>query len=247
MLKGKVCIVTGGSRGIGKAISQVFAKNGAIVYATATKPGTVEEWALEFNKTINGEVHSLYFDISDDIACKEAVLRVKRDCTHIDGLVNNAGIEFNELIGMINSNNMHKMFSVNVYGTISMLQYVSRIMSRQETGGSIVNIASLTALRGSRGQLVYSATKGAVVSLTRSAAKELASKNIRVNAVAPGLTNTDMMKQAEPDKLKERINNICMSRLAEPKDIANTCMFFISDLATYISGQILAVDGCTVM
>lgn len=247
MLTGKVCIVTGGSRGIGKAISQVFAQNGTVVYAIATRDGAVEEWAEEFNKSVSGEVRSLYFDISNETACRDAVMKVKKECGHIDGLVNNAGVEFNELIGMISHDNMEKMFSVNVYGTINMLQIVSRIMGRQETGGSIVNITSMTALRGNKGQLVYSATKGAVISLTKSAAKELAEKKIRVNAIAPGLTNTDMMKQADPEKLQSRINNICMGRLAEPEDIANACMYMVSDLSAYVSGQVLAVDGCTIM
>ena len=247
MLTGKVCIVTGGSRGIGKAVSQVFARNGAIVYAVDIREGTVEEWSGDFNKEVSGEVRSLYFDVSDETAVKDGVMQIKRACGHIDALVNNAGVEFNELIGMISRDNMEKMFSVNVYGTINMLQIVSRIMGRQETGGSIVNIASMTALRGNRGQLVYSATKGAVISLTRSAAKELAEKKIRVNAIAPGLTNTDMMKQADPEKLRSRINNICMGRLAEPEDIADACMFMVSDLSSYVSGQILAVDGCTIM
>ena len=247
MLTGKVCIVTGGSRGIGKAISQVFAHNGAIVYAIATREGSVEEWSEEFNESVSGEVRSIYFDISDERAARDGVMQIKKACGHIDGLVNNAGVEFNELIGMISRDNMDKMFSVNVYGTINMLQMVSRIMGRQETGGSIVNITSMTALRGNKGQLVYSATKGAVISLTKSAAKELAEKKIRVNAIAPGLTNTDMMKQADPEKLQSRINNICMGRLAEPEDIAKACLFMVSDLSTYVSGQVLAVDGCTIM
>lgn len=247
MLAGKVCIVTGGSRGIGKAISQIFAENGAIVYAIATKKGSIEDWSEEFNKKIKGEVRPLYFDICDEKACRDGVIEVKKMSDHIDALVNNAGVEFNELIGMIKRDNVEKMFSVNVYGTINMLQIVSRIMGRQQTGGSIINITSMTALRGNRGQLVYSATKGAVISLTKSAAKELADKKIRVNAIAPGLTNTDMMKQADPEKLKNRINNICLGRLAEPEDIANACLFMASDLSTYISGQILAVDGCTIM
>lgn len=247
MLTGKVCIVTGGSRGIGKAISQIFAQDGAVVYATATREGSVEEWAEEFNKDVRGEVFPLYFDVSNEKAVKNAVMKIKQTCGHIDGLVNNAGVEFNELIGMISHDNMEKMFSVNVYGTINMLQTVSRIMGRQSNGGSIVNITSMTALRGSKGQLVYSATKGAVISLTKSAAKELAEKKIRVNAIAPGLTNTDMMKQTEPEKLQGRIDNICLGRLAEPEDIAKACMFMVSDLSTYVSGQILAVDGCTIM
>ncbi len=247
MLSGKICIVTGGSRGIGKAIAQCFAQHGAIVYATATKSGSVEVWAADFNKTVKGGVRPLYFDVADDKAVREAVMQIKKECGRIDGLVNNAGVEFNELIGMISRGNMEKMFSVNVYGTINMLQAVSRIMGRQPEGGSIVNIVSLTALRGNRGQLVYSATKGAVVSVTKSAAKELAAKKIRVNAIAPGLTNTDMMKKADPEKLQSRIGNICMGRLAEPEDIAKACLFMISDLSAYVSGQILAVDGCTIM
>lgn len=247
LLHNKVCIVTGGSRGIGKAIAQAFAQNGAIVYVIDIREGSVEEWSEQFNKDVKGEVRSLYFDISDERAARDGVMQVKRACGHIDGLVNNAGVEFNELIGMISHDNMEKMFSVNVYGTINMLQIVSRIMGRQENGGSIVNITSMTALRGNKGQLVYSATKGAVISLTKSAAKELAEKKIRVNAIAPGLTNTDMMKQADPEKLQSRINNICMGRLAEPEDIANACLFMVSDLSTYVSGQVLAVDGCTIM
>lgn len=247
LLKDKVIIVTGAGRGIGQAMATVFAQNGAVVYATDIREGSIEEWSGTVNDTASGEVLSLYFNISSEQEAKNAVMQVKKACGRIDGLVNNAGVEFNELIGMISQDNMEKMFSVNVYGTINMLQIVSRIMGRQENGGSIVNIASMTALRGSRGQLVYSATKGAVVSLTKSAAKELAAKNVRVNAIAPGITNTPMMQQADPEKIQYRINNICMGRLAEPEDIAKACMFMLSDLAGYVSGQVLAVDGCTIM
>lgn len=247
LLAGKVIIVTGAGRGIGQAMATLFAENGAIVYAGDIQQGSVDEWCGDVNVDICGEVRPLYFDVSSESQVRTAVMQVKKDCGHIDGLVNNAGIEFNELIGMINHDNMEKMFSVNVYGTINMLQMVSRIMGKQETGGSIVNIASMTALRGNRGQLVYSATKGAVVSLTKSAAKELAEKKIRVNAIAPGLTNTAMMRQANKDKLQGRINNICMGRLAEPEDIAKACVFMLSDLSEYVSGQVLAVDGCTIM
>lgn len=247
LLKDRVIIVTGAGRGIGQAMATTFAQNGAIVYATDIREGSIEEWCGVINDSASGEVRSLYFNISSEKEATAAVMQVKKACGHIDGLVNNAGVEFNELIGMISRENMEKMFSVNVYGTINMLQIVSRVMGRQKNGGSIVNIASMTALRGSRGQLVYSATKGAVVSLTKSAAKELAAKNVRVNAIAPGITNTPMMQQADPEKIQYRINNICMGRLAEPEDIAKACMFMLSDLAGYVSGQVLAVDGCTIM
>ncbi len=247
LLKDKVIIVTGAGRGIGQAMATVFAQNGAVVYATDVREGSVEAWNAGVNETAAGEVRPLYFNIASEQEAKAAVMQVKKACGHIDGLVNNAGVEFNELIGMISHDNMEKMFSVNVFGTINMLQIVSRVMARQENGGSIVNIASMTALRGNRGQLVYSATKGAVVSLTKSAAKELADKKIRVNAIAPGLTNTAMMQQADPEKLQSRIANICMGRLAEPEDIARACLFMLSDLSAYVSGQVLAVDGCTIM
>lgn len=247
LLNEKVIIVTGAGRGIGQAMATLFAQNGAVVYATDVRKGSVEEWSEAVNENAPGEVRSIYFDISSEKEAKDAVLQIKRICGHIDGLVNNAGVEFNELIGMISRENLEKMFSVNVYGAINMLQIISRIMGKQENGGSIVNIASMTALRGSRGQLVYSATKGAVVSITKSAAKELAEKKIRVNAIAPGITNTAMMQQADPEKIQYRINNICMGRLAEPEDIAGACMFMLSDLSSYVSGQILAVDGCTIM
>ncbi len=247
LLANKVIIVTGAGRGIGQAMATLFAQNGAIVYATDVREGSIEEWDELVNQSVKGEIRSLYFDISNETEAKNAVMQVKKACGHIDGLVNNAGVEFNELIGMISRQNMEKMFAVNVYGAINMLQIVSRIMGRQATGGSIVNIASMTALRGNRGQLVYSATKGAVVSMTKSAAKELAEKNIRVNCIAPGLTNTAMMQQADPEKLQSRINNISMGRLAEPEDIAKACMFMLSDISEYVSGQVLAVDGCTIM
>ena len=247
LLEGKVILVTGAARGIGRAMAEVFAKNGAVVYANDVREGTVEEWNAEVNASVSGEIRPLYFDIASEAEAKKAVMAIKKECGHIDGLVNNAGVEFNELIGMISRDNMEKMFTVNVFGAINMLQIVSRIMQRQENGGSIVNIASMTALRGNRGQLVYSATKGAVVSMTKSAAKELAAKKIRVNAIAPGLTNTAMMQQADPEKIQSRIDNICMGRLAEPEDIAKACMFMLSDLSEYVSGQILAVDGCTIM
>ncbi len=247
LLNNKVVIVTGAGRGIGQAMAELFAENGAVVYANDVREGTVEEWCGSVNESASGEIRPLYFDITNDQEVKTAVMQVKKACGHIDGLVNNAGVEFNELIGMIDRKHMHMMFDVNVFGTVNMLEIVSRVMGRQEKGGSIVNIASMTALRGNRGQMIYSATKGAVISLTKSAAKELADKRIRVNAIAPGLTNTAMMKQADPEKLKSRINNICMGRLAEPEDIAGACMFMLSDLSEYVSGQILAVDGCTIM
>ena len=245
LLENKVCIVTGAGRGIGKEIASLFASEGATVIVNVRREGTAESWVEESPYKEKLEIKC--FDITDEIASKTAVLEIKKKYGHIDVLVNNAGVEFNELIGMISRENMEKMFSVNVYGTINMIQIVSRVMSRNPDGGSIINISSMVGLRGNAGQLVYSATKGAVIALTKSAAKELAGKKIRVNSIAPGITQTAMMEQADLEKLQGRINNICMGRIAQPRDIAGGCLLLASDYAAYISGQVLPVDGMTIM
>jgi len=245
LLKNKVCIVTGSTRGIGKEIACLFASQGAEVVVNGTRVGSAEQWIDESEYA--SRLHPYYFDISDPSEVRQNVMAVKRQFGHIDILVNNAAVEFNELIGMISRENMEKMFRVNVYGTIEMIQAVSRIMARNENGGSIINISSVVGLRGNPGQLVYSATKGAIIALTKSAAKELAPKKIRVNSIAPGLTQTEMMEQVDIEKLQGRISNICMGRIAQPSDIAGGCLLLASDYSEYISGQILPVDGCTIM
>lgn len=245
ILQGKVCIITGSVRGIGKAIAQLFASKGAEVIVNGTRPGSADAWIAECE--FKDRLHPFYFDITDPAAVRQNIMAVKREYGRIDVLVNNAGVEYNELIGMISRENMEKMFRVNVYGTIDMIQAVSRVMMRNENGGCIINISSMVGLRGNPGQLVYSATKGAVIALTKTAAKELAPKNIRVNSIAPGLTQTEMMEQADLEKLQGRINNICMGRIAQPTDIANACLLLASDYAGYISGQVIPVDGCTIM
>ena len=158
LLKNKVCIVTGSSRGIGKEIACLFASQGAEVIVNGTKVGSAEQWINE--SVCSRRFHPYYFDISDSNEVRQNIMAVKKQFGHIDILVNNAAIEFNELIGMISRENMERMFKVNVYGTIEMIQAVSRIMARNENGGSIINISSMVGLRGNPGQLVYSATKG---------------------------------------------------------------------------------------
>ncbi len=245
LLNDKVCIVTGAGRGIGKEIASLFACEGARVIVNVRREGVADQWvSKDPNKN---QLDVMCFDITDEMASREAVLSIKKKYGHIDILVNNAGVEFNELIGMINRENMEKMFSVNVYGTINMIQIVSRVMSRNSNGGSIINISSMVGLRGNAGQLAYSATKGAVIALTKSAAKELARNNIRVNTIAPGITQTDMMEQAELEKIQKRIDNISLGRIAQPKDIAGGCLLLACDYANYISGQVLPVDGMTIM
>jgi 3-oxoacyl-[acyl-carrier protein] reductase len=149
-------------------------------------------------------------------------------------------------MGMIVRPETELMFRVNVIAVIEMIQLASRLMARTG-GGSIVNIASVTAVLGSPGQVAYSATKGAIIAMTKSAAKELAPQGIRVNAVAPGIVKTERfaeLYEASGDKIDQRIQKIALGRLGTPQDVANACAFMASDRSSYISGQILGVDGC---
>lgn len=246
LLENKVCIITGAAQGIGRAIAEQFAADGAIVYACDRQEGAMDEWAKECSAKYSTRVNPIYFDVTDATAVKTSFMSIFKQEGRIDSLVNNAGVVFNRKIGMITREETELMFRINVIAVLEMIQLVSRLMARSG-GGSIVNIASVTAVLGSPGQVAYSATKGAIISMTKSAAKELASQNIRINAVAPGIVKTERFEelyQASGDKIDERISRIALGRLGTPEDIANACSFLASDRSTYISGQILGVDGC---
>lgn len=242
LLEGKICLVTGAGRGIGKAIARRYAQAGATVYCNATSAASLA-WISE---DPSPRLMALPFDVTEPGDCREAILAIKKESGGLDVLVNNAGVEYNELIGFFDRSHRDHMFAVNVYAPMELIQLASRIMSRRKSG-SIINIASKVGIYGNPGQLVYSATKGALIALTKSAAKELAPSGIRVNAVAPGLTQTEMMDQADRSHLEERIRRIGMGRLAEPSDIAGTCLFLASDLSAYLTGQVIEVEGATIM
>jgi 3-oxoacyl-[acyl-carrier protein] reductase len=246
LLEKKVCLITGTSRGIGRAIAERYAEEGAIVYANARTKGSIDEWSAECSVKNQTIVTPLYFDVTDYAAAKQAVLQIIKEQKRIDILVNNAGIVTHELLSMIQLESLRKMFEVNVVAMIQLIQIISRVMSRQKSG-SIINISSIVGVKGITGQLAYSATKGAVISLTKSAAKELASQNIRVNSIAPGMVDTEMCSADSDKSFLERLSNIGMGRLGKPVDIANASVFLGSDLSEYISGQILGVDGCSII
>ena len=236
LLENKVCIITGAAQGIGRQIANQFAADGAIVYACDRQEFTSE----------NDNIHPIVMDITDAASVKTAFMQIFKTEGHIDCLVNNAGIVYNRKIGMITREETERMFLVNVIAAMELLQLVSRLMARCG-GGSIVNIASVTAVLGSPGQVAYSATKGAIISMTKSAAKELAPQGIRVNAVAPGIVQTERfaeLYESDGNKIDERIQRIALGRLGTPEDIAHACAFLASNRANYISGQILGVDGC---
>lgn len=246
LLENKVCLITGAGRGIGRAIAERFASDGAVVYANDLTLGDMESWAVECASRNCIKVVPVCFDVTDSSALKNGLMSVFKAEGRIDCVVNNAAIISNRKLGMIAKADMERMFSVNVLAVIDMIQTASRLMARGG-GGCFVNIASITGVVGSPGQVAYSATKGAVISLTKSAAKELAPQHIRVNAVAPGIVRTERFDElylSDGSKIDSRIEKIALGRLGTPEDVADACSFLASDRASYISGQILGVDGC---
>ena len=235
LLEGKVAIVTGCSRGIGRAIMETFAKNGAIVYAVDLMEGSMDDAA-------SASIIPCYFDITDTKSIIALVQRVKKEQGKIDILVNNAGIMQDALISMVTDSQIQKTFEVNVFAMMHFIQYVSKIMRRQKSG-SIVNAASIMGISGNYAQMVYAASKGAVIALTKSAAKELAQDGIRVNAVAPGTINTTLLQNTPEETLNKIKSRIYFGELGTPEEVANAYLFLASDLSSYISGQVLGVDG----
>ncbi len=235
LLEGKVAIITGCSRGIGRSIMETFAANGAVVYAVDLAEGSMDDAASD-------RIIPCYFDITDTKAVVSLVMRVKKEQGRIDILVNNAGIMLDALIPMVTDQQIQKTFEVNVFAMMHFIQYVSKIMKRQQSG-SIINAASIMGISGNYAQMVYSASKGAVIALTKSCAKELAADGIRVNAVAPGTINTALLQNTPEETLNQIKSRIYMGELGEPQDVANAYLFLASDLSSYVSGQILGVDG----
>ena len=240
MLNGTVVLVTGAARGIGHEIAEEFAKQGAIVYANDLVMDKV---------SFCGQIIPLAFDVTEASSAKNALMKIFKDNGRIDCVVNNAAIIANQKLGMVTRDLLQKMYAVNVFAVLDIVQMSSRLMARNG-GGSIVNIASATAVHGSAGQVAYSSSKGAVISMTKSAAKELAPMGVRVNAVAPGIVKTERFSElyeSDGEKIEGRISRIPMGRLATANDIAKACAFLASDEASYISGQILGVDGACIM
>ncbi len=245
-LNNKIALITGAGRGIGKVIAEQFAQDGAIVYVNDLQMGDMEQWAKECSERNQTKVVPICFDVTNTQALKSGLMSVYKTEGRIDCVVNNAAIIANQKLGMVTKPLLEKMFSVNVFAVIDMIQIASRLMARTG-GGNFVNIASVTGIVGSPGQVAYSSTKGAVISITKSAAKELASMNIRVNAVAPGIIKTERFEElyeVSSDKIDGRISRIALGRLGTPQDVANAVLFLASDRASYISGHILGVDGC---
>lgn len=234
----EVAVVTGGSRGIGKACALQFAKCGFDVVITYAGNDEAANSTINELKALGVNAEAKKFDIADANACADAVNEIKEKFGRIDILVNNAGITRDGLFIRMNKENWDAVINTNLTGMFNMTSPVSKIMVKQRIG-SIVNLSSIVGVMGNAGQANYSAAKAGVIGFTKSLAKELASRNIRVNAIAPGFICTDMTKDLDVEKIKEFVP---LKTLGEPDDVAQAVKFLAVD-AKYVTGQVLGVDG----
>ncbi len=241
-LKGKCIFVTGASRGIGRQAAMMLAAAGADLALAARDQEALISLKEHIEATYGSQILTLVYDIQDEQATKEAFRQIKKQFGHLDGLINNAGILESRLLGMIDQASMQHTLSINLAASIIHLQYAARLMKSQRSG-SIVNLSSIMGTQGSEGQVLYSASKAGIIGATRSAAKELAPYGIRVNAIAPGFIRTDLATVLPEEKYNERLDSIKMGRIGEPEEVAGTVLFLCSELSTYVTGQIIGVDG----
>ena len=246
MLKGKNIIVTGATRGIGREIALTLAKNGANLAINYRNLNSDLENLLNEIKSFGVDALAVKCDVSVLEEVNSFIEKVKSHYTTIDVLVNNAGITKDGLILRMKEEDFDDVLDVNLKGTFNTTKSVSSIMVKQKYG-KIINISSVVGIAGNSGQCNYAASKAGVIGFSKSVARELSSRNINVNVVAPGYIDTDMTKNL-PDKDKEEIiKSIPMKRIGSPKEVANLVLFLSSNLSDYITGQVINVDGGMLM
>ena len=241
MLKGKVAIITGGTRGIGLEIVKVFKENNAEVILFGSKKETVDKAISELEKE-NILVEGYYPNLSNPQEIEEVIKEIINKHNKIDILVNNAGISANKKIEDTTYEDFEKIMDLNVNDIFNMTKAVVPYMKDQKEG-VIINTSAMVSIYGQPSGVGYPASKFAVNGITKSLARELGPANIRVNAVAPGVTNTDMVANLPKEMIEPLIKTIPLGRIGEPRDIANAFLFLASPLASYVTGEILSVDG----
>ncbi len=243
VLDGKVALITGSTRGIGWAIAELFASQGAHVVLHGREGGTrLDERAEELRARHGREVPAYAADLTDSSQLRRIFEGIFKTFRRLDVLVNNAGVLEDGLLGMIPEATVRHTLEINLLAPILATQEAARLMGRHKSG-SIINMSSIIGRVGNEGQAVYSASKAGLIGLTLATAKELAPRGIRVNAVAPGFIQTDMVAQLPKEKFDERLRGVKMGRIGTPQDVANAVRFLASDESAYVTGQVLGVDG----
>lgn len=241
-LSGKIALVTGASRGIGAAVALRLAADGAAVAVNYAGSHEAANDVVARIQSAGGRAIALQADISDPAACGELIARTVEEFGRLDILVNNAGITRDGLLVRMSDDDWNAVIDTNLSGVFSLTRAAAKVMMKQRTG-SIVNVTSVVGLVGNAGQANYAAAKAGVIGLTKSVARELAGRNVRANAVAPGFIETDMTSSlSEPVKESTRAQ-IAMGRFGKTEDVAAAVAFLAGDDAAYVTGQVLAVDG----
>ena len=243
MLKDKVAVITGSSSGIGKEIAHTFAKNGAkvVVNHPFERSAAEAEAVVEEIKSNGGEAIAVMADVSNFEQAKELMKIAVDTFGALDILVNNAGITRDMLLLRMTEEEFDNVININLKGVFNCMKHATRIMMKK--GGSIINMSSVVGLHGNIGQCNYSASKAGVVGMTKSAAKEFASKSLRVNAIAPGFIVSNMTDKL-PEAIKENtLKGIPLNRFGNVQEVANVALFLASDLSSYVTGEVIKVDG----
>lgn len=242
MLKGKTAVITGGIRGIGRGIAEMFCRNGADVLLVYRSSDDTAAQAAKELAEFGTRVELIKGDVADPEFARTACEKAKELFGRVDILVNNAGMTRDKLLLRMSPDDFARVVNVNLNGSFNFMKYAGAIMMKQRSG-CIINMSSISGIEGNPAQINYSASKAGIIGMTKSAAKELGRRGIRVNALAPGFIETDMTAVLTDEQKKEAAKNISLGRTGKPEDVAGAALFLASDLGSYITGQIIGVDG----
>ncbi len=244
LLQNKNVVVTGCNKGIGKKILDVFSENKATIFACVRNiDKEFKSYCQDLEKKYGNKILPIELDLNNSDQIKEAANKIIQSNNSIDVLINNAAIIYSAIFQMTSIKKFKEVFEINFFSQTIFTQYILKSMIKNK-GGSILFISSSSALDGNEGRSAYSASKSALISQAQTMSRELGSYNIRVNTIAPGLTDTDMMKNNTPEKImKDVISRTTLKRVGDPKEIANVALFLSSNLSSYITGQVIRVDG----
>jgi 3-oxoacyl-[acyl-carrier protein] reductase len=244
LIQNKTAVITGCNRGIGKKILEVFSANGATIFACVRNVSEeFKTFTNEMEKKFNNKIIPIQFDLNDEDQVKKAASNILSSNSPVDILVNNAATIYTALFQMTSIKKLKETFETDFFSQTLFTQYILKSMIKKKSG-SILYISSSSALDGNEGRSAYSSAKAAIIAQAKVLSREVGMYNIRVNAIAPGLTDTDMMKENTPKEIVTEVaSRTSLGRIANPQEIANAALFLSSDLSSYITGQVIRVDG----